>query len=305
MIVVKIKGGLGNQMFQYAMARKLQMGLGIDRIGFDISRVNADLQRQFSLNHFRLCDSEGVMEEGSLRNVTRIQEDLTKRLVSYLVAGRPEELAAAREKKLEPLFGLLGVVQKDHYAGAESSAFLKAHKNIFMNGWFQNAKIAESIRDVLLKEFEPAREMTEEVKSRAEEMESAESVCVHIRRGDYVNHPQFGVCTDEYYFRAMEGIAQKTAHPVFYIFSDGLDEVKSMQFSYPVIYDDGNHDNYESLYLMSKCKHFIMSNSTFSWWGQFLSRNDGKIVMAPKRWCNDGHGQHKELYMQQWMLLSV
>ena len=95
MIVVKIKGGLGNQMFQYAMARKLQMGLGIDRIGFDISRVNADLQRQFSLNHFRLCDSAGVMEEGSLRNVTRIQEDLTKRLVSYLVAGRP---GASRKK---------------------------------------------------------------------------------------------------------------------------------------------------------------------------------------------------------------
>lgn len=107
MIVVKIKGGLGNQMFQYAMARKLQMGLGIDRIGFDISRVNADLQRQFSLNHFRLCGSAGVMEEGSLRNVTRIQEDLTKRLVSYLVAGRPEELAAAREKKLELLFDSL------------------------------------------------------------------------------------------------------------------------------------------------------------------------------------------------------
>ena len=304
MIVVKIKGGLGNQMFQYAMARKIQLELSIDRIGLDIARVNEDRQREFSLHHFRLCDSVSILEENSGGAVARFQEDLAGRLVSYFVAGRPEAVAAVREKKLEKLFGLLGIVQKDHYAGVESAALLKLHKNIFINGWFQNAKAMEAIRDVLLSHFENVQEMTREIENTAKQMEETESVCVHIRRGDYVNHPQFGVCTDAYYFHAMDKMAEKLEHPVFYIFSDGMDAVKTLPFSYPVVYDNPGHDNYESLYLMTKCKHFIISNSTFSWWGQFLSRSADKIVIAPERWCN-GEDGYRALYSEQWTLLSV
>lgn len=304
MIVVKIKGGLGNQMFQYAMARKMQLEFNIDRIGLDITRVNADQLRDFGLHHFRLHDRVLVLEEGGTRSVTKMQEDLARRLVSYFVAGRPEEIAAEREKKLENLFALWGIIQKDHYKGMESSPLLKMHKNIYMNGWFQDAKAMESIRDVLLSDFESAREMTREVENTARQIEESESVCVHIRRGDYVNHPQFGVCTDAYYLHAMDKMAEKLEHPVFYLFSDGMDEVKTLPFSYPVVYDNSGHDNYESLYLMAKCKHFIISNSTFSWWGQFLSRSADKIVMAPARWCN-GEDSYRALYSEQWTLLSV
>lgn len=304
MIVVKIKGGLGNQMFQYAMARKMQLELGIDRIGLDIARVNADQLRDFSLEHFRLIDHVLVLEENSAPKITKIQEDLARRLVSYFVAGRPEEVAAAREKKLEKLFYLLGIVQRDHYTGIETGLLLRKHKNIYINGWFQNAKAMESIRSVLLSDFKNAKEMSKEIENTAGQMEETESVCVHIRRGDYVNHPQFGVCTDEYYFNAMRKMAEKLEHPVFYIFSDSMDEVKTMSFPYPVVYDNPDHDNYESMYLMSKCRHFIISNSTFSWWGQFLSLNADKIVIAPERWCNEGYG-YTALYSDQWILLSV
>lgn len=304
MIVVKIKGGLGNQMFQYAMARKLQTELGIDQIGLDITRVNADRQREFSLHHFRLRDHAIVLDENAARTVTRLQEDLAGRLVSYFVAGRPEEVAAAREKMMEKLFFLFGIVQKDHDAGIGNRALLKMHKNIFVNGWFQDAKAVESIRDILLADFETAQEMPEEVKKMGRRMEETESVCVHIRRGDYVNHPQFGICTEDYYCRAMDRMAEKLAQPVFYIFSDDLEEVRAMPFPGPVVFDDPGHDNYESLYLMSKCKHFIMSNSTFSWWGQFLSPTDDKIVIAPDRWCNGGD-RYRTLYSDRWTLLSV
>lgn len=304
MIVVKIKGGLGNQMFQYAMARKIQSELGIDRIGLDITRVNADQLREFSLSHFRLNECVLVLEENSKRMVTKIQEDLARRLVSYFVAGRPEQIAAAREKKMEKMFYLLGIVQKDHDTTTKRSLLLKAHKNIYMNGWFQDAKAMESIRDTLLDDFKSAKEMPEEIENTAVQMERTESVCVHIRRGDYVNHPQFGVCTEEYYFNAMNRMAEKLEHPVFYIFSDDMDEVRAMSFPYPVVFDRPNHDNFESMYLMSKCRHFIISNSTFSWWGQFLSSNTDKIVMAPERWCNDGNG-YEALYSDRWTLLSV
>lgn len=304
MIVVKIKGGLGNQMFQYAMARKMQLEFGIDQIGLDVTRVNADQLRDFSLTHFRLNDCVLVLEENEARKVTKIQEDLAKRLVSYFVAGRPEEIAVAREKKLEKLFYLLGIIQKDHDTGVRGSLLLKAHKNIFMNGWFQDAKAMDSIRDVLLEDFESDQEMPQEIKNMATQIKQNESVCVHIRRGDYVNHPQFGVCTEEYYFNAMSMIAERLEHPIFYIFSDSMDEVKTMPFQYPVVFDHPNHDNFESIYLMSQCRHFIISNSTFSWWGQFLSRNANKIVVAPERWCNDGQG-YEALYSDQWTLLPV
>lgn len=304
MIVVKIKGGLGNQMFQYAMARKIQLELGIERIGLDVVRVNADQLRDFSLAHFRLNDCVSVLEENAARKVTKMQEDLAKRLVSYFVAGRPEEIAAAREKKMEKFFHLLGIIQKDHDTGIKAGLLLKAHRNIFMNGWFQDAMAMESIRDILLEDFENAEEMPQEIKNTAMQIEQNESVCVHIRRGDYVNHPQFGVCTEEYYLNAMHRMAERLEHPVFYLFSDNIEEVKVMPFPYPVVFDHPGHDNFESMYLMSKCRHFIISNSTFSWWGQFLSDNGNKIVMAPERWCNYGNG-YTALYSDRWTLLPV
>ena len=303
MIVVKIKGGLGNQMFQYAMARKLQLELGIDQIGLDITSVNVDELRNFELNNFCLYGNAIVLENGSKRIFSKIQQDFARRIVSYCVAGRPEQVAAQREKWLEKLFGLFGIVQKDHCEDNTGTFGLKMHKNIYVNGWFQDAKVAESIRDVLLCDFTETKEVSGHIKKTQQDMEKTESVCVHIRRGDYVGHPRFGVCTDEYYYTAMRKMAEIIEHPIFYIFSDSLDDVKKLKFDYPVIYDDISHDTFESLYLMSKCKHFVISNSTFSWWGQFLARNENKIVIAPNRWCNDFGGT--ELYMDDWILIEV
>ena len=303
MIVVRIKGGLGNQMFQYAMARKLQLQLGIDQIGLDITSVNADRLRNFGLNNFCLYDNTIVLENGGKKTISKIQKDFARRMVSYCIAGRPEQVAAKREKRLEKLFGLLGIVQKDHYEDNACTFGLKMHKNIYVNGWFQDAKVAESIRDALLRDFIGVKEAPEHIKITEQNMKETESVCVHIRRGDYVNHPRFGVCTEEYYYSAMRKIAEIVENPVFYIFSDSMDDVRKMKFDYPVIYDDISHTTYECIYLMSKCKHFVISNSTFSWWAQFLAKNENKIVIAPNRWCNDI--SETEMYMDKWILINV
>lgn len=303
MIVVRIKGGLGNQMFQYAMARKLQLELGIDQIGLDITSVNADELRSFELNNFCLYDNVIVLEKGSKKKISEIQQDFARRMVSYCIAGRPEQVAAKREKRLEKLFGLFGIVQKDHCEDNTSTFGLKMHKNIYLNGWFQDAKVAESIKDVLLRDFIGVEEAPEHIKITEQNMKETESVCVHIRRGDYVNHPRFDVCTDVYYYTAMRKMSEIIEHPIFYIFSDSMNDVRKMKFDYPVICDDISHNTYESLYLMSKCKHFVISNSTFSWWGQFLARNENKTVIAPNRWCNDYGGA--ELYMDDWVLIEV
>lgn len=304
MIVVKIKGGLGNQMFEYAMARKIQTEFGIRELILDPYPVNRDRLRNFGLDSFRLGKNVAVGESGSVKGILKLQEDIAARLVSYFIAGRREEVAIRREKRLEKLFYLLGIIQKDHCAGTTGHFLLKLHKNIYMNGWFQEAKEIAGIREKLLDEFQFVREMPRKVVEFGEKIEGSEAVCMHIRRGDYVNHPQFGVCTDSYYYRAMDEMAGRTDHPVFYIFSDSMEAVKTMQFKYPVVFDEVGESEHESLYLMSKCRHFIISNSTFSWWAQFLARDEKKIVIAPDRWYNEGYGSATQ-YLDDWILLEV
>ena len=303
MIVVKIKGGLGNQMFEYAMARKLSLDLGIDQIALDITRVNQDDLREFGLDQFSLIKNVQVMSDGTVSGIARLQENIARRLIAYFAAGRSPKVAEMRERKLEKVFGLLGIVQRDYHDKTVSRFGLRLHKNIYMNGWFQEAGEINEIRSILLNDFKQIHKPNAEILRMESDIRETESVCMHIRRGDYVNHPQFGICTEEYFYHAMEEMTKRVRNPIFYIFSDSLSEVKKMDFPYPVFFDDERHTNVESLYLMSKCKHFIISNSTYSWWAQFLSENNDKTVIAPNQWCRDGSG--RELYMDEWVLLDV
>ncbi len=112
MIVVRIKGGLGNQMFEYAMARKLQIDLKLDKIGFDLTVVDNDLRRSFSLYHFSLFNNIEIIEQKS--RITLLQETIAKKIVSYFIAGRQEAIAGRREDFWGMIFGFFGIVQRDH-----------------------------------------------------------------------------------------------------------------------------------------------------------------------------------------------
>ncbi len=304
MIVVRIKGGLGNQMFEYAMARKLQMDLGIDRIGLDLTVVNSDLQRSLSLQHFAFFKKIEVIKDKS--RITKLQETIAKKLVSYFIAGRPEETAGRREDFWGKLFGLFGIVQRDHSL-IKKNFWLKFHRNIYMNGWFQDAEKLQPIRDILLEDFRwiPTQVSKMENSDVYRQIVSSNAVCVHIRRGDYVNNPIFDVCGNAYYYKAVEYMQRTLSNPVFYIFSDAVDEIESaMRFPCPVVLIKGNHQDYEDLYLMKHCRHFIMSNSTYSWWAQFLGQAEDKVVVAPKKWCLT-EDMNVGVYMKDWILMDV
>lgn len=301
MIIVKIKGGLGNQMFQYAMARRFQISYGIDRIGLDLTVIGKDRLRDFGLQHFALFDTVEVVEDKN--NRAKLQEDLARRLVSYFIAGRQEGTAGKREDFLAAFFALFGVIQRDHSL-VKDKALLRLHKNIYMNGWFQEAEMLQLIRDILLEEFQ-WKPTDISGASVCRQILSTNAVCVHIRRGDYVNNPIFDVCGDSYYYKAMEYMRGILSNPVFYIFSDAVDELEStMRFPCPVVYVKGGHQDYEDLYLMKNCRHFIMSNSTYSWWAQFLGQEEDKVVVAPKKWCLT-EDMSIGVYMKDWVLMDV
>lgn len=304
MIVVRIKGGLGNQMFQYAMARKLQIDLGIDRIGFDLTVVNNDLQRSLSLQHFALFENVEIIKDKS--RIAKFQEIFARKLVSYFIAGRREEIAGRREDFWGKLFGFFGIVQRDHSL-IKNNFWLKFHRNVYMNGWFQDAEKLEPIRDILLDDFGWIPTEVSEIENSDiyQQIASSHAVCVHIRRGDYVNHSIYGVCGDSYYYNAVDYMERVLNDPVFYIFSDDIAEVeRTMRFSRPVVYVKGDHQDYEDLYLMRHCRHFIMSNSTYSWWAQFLGQAEDKVVVAPKKWCLM-EDMTLGVYMENWVLMDV
>jgi len=301
MIIVKIKGGLGNQMFQYAMARRFQVEYGIDQIGLDLTVINRDPLRNFSLHHFAFFDRIQVIENKN--HMARTQEFLAQKLVSYFIAGRQEKTAGDRENFLAAFFALFGVIQRDHSL-AKDKLFLRLHKNIYMNGWFQEAKMLEPVRDLLLEDFQwkPTDIANTSV---CRQILSTNAVCVHIRRGDYVNNPIFDVCGNAYYYKAMEYMKGILANPVFYIFSDAADEIENtMRFPCPVVLIREEHQDYEDLYLMKSCRHFIMSNSTYSWWAQFLGQARDKVVVAPKKWCLT-EDMMVGVYMKDWVLMDV
>ncbi len=301
MIIVRIKGGLGNQMFEYAMARKFQIAYGIDKIGLDLSVINMDTLRNFGLHHFECFDKVELVENKG--KITKMQEILAQKLVSYFIAGRQEGIAGKREDFWAVFFAFFGVIQRDHSLVKEKF-WLRFHKNIYMNGWFQEAEMLRPIRELLLEDFKwkPMGIVDTFV---CQQILSSNAVCVHIRRGDYVNNPIFDVCGDSYYYNAMKYMQEKLSNPVFYIFSDAVDEIEnSMQFPCPVVYIKDRHKDYEDLYLMKNCRHFIMSNSTYSWWAQFLGEAEDKVVIAPKKWCLT-KDMSVGIYMKEWILMDV
>ena len=180
-------------------------------------------------------------------------------------------------------------------------------KNKYFCGLFESSKYFNDYRDVILKEFTPKYQELPKNKKMYEAISKSNSVCITIRRGDFLsneNKKSHYVCTPEYFDKAIKKICQLINNPTFFVFSDDIDWVKNnMSFPGKVFYEDGTDPVWEKLRLMYSCKHFIISNSTFSWWAQYLSRNDKKIVIAPSRWKNTY--QNDDIYEDNWILIEV
>ena len=118
------------------------------------------------------------------------------------------------------------------------------------------------------------------------------SVCVTIRRGDYLstnNKNVYYLCDEAYFQKAIQLIATKVNNPVFIFFSDDIEWVKNnIKVKFEAYYERGDDPIWEKIRLMYSCKHFIISNSSFSWWAQYLSRNEQKVVVSPNRWYRKG-----------------
>jgi hypothetical protein len=210
------------------------------------------------------------------------------------------------EKKMQPFINKFGVYYMIH--GFYEFKPTKAKNKIFY-GNFESDKYFNENEKLLKKLYTPKEKELEKNKKLYNIIKNSNSVCITIRRGDFVTNPEFKkvhfICDEEYFQNAIKIIKEKINDPTFIVFSDDVDWVKkNMGFGEPTFYEDGTDQIFEKLRLMYSCKHFIISNSTFSWWAQYLSRNEEKVVVAPKKWKNVAYKSDTtklDIYQDFWI----
>ena len=181
-----------------------------------------------------------------------------------------------------------------------------------------NPRFFNEIRDKLIMDFSLKHQLEESKKIKLEEIRKCNSVCVHIRRGDYLA-PEWSflnVCGELYYKRAVERLKSKLNNPVFYVFSNSSEDIAWIKDNYYFLNDcryvDMDNADYEDFELMKNCKHFIISNSTYSWWAQYLAENQKKIVIAPDIWTSgetekgwNGGRNPLGIYQKNWDIVCT
>jgi hypothetical protein len=273
MIIIKISGGLGNQLFQFAFGKYVSYKLNTV-VKYDIHTENG--YSKFTQRTFGLKD---IILDHEIAN----ENDVTK--FRYF---RNKFLARIERKLIQkaPIINPKYIIQ-DLFMPISNSPKFK--DNCYYDGYWQSEKYFKPIESIIRQEFNQSLKLDENNASLLHDIEYSESVSLHIRRGDYIsnsiNKKIYSECTLEYYKQAILFISSKIMNPTFYVFSDDLDWVK-LNFKEKIfrIVDNSTKSPETDLFLMSRCKHHIIANSSFSWWGAWLNNQPKKIVIAPKTW---------------------
>lgn len=287
MVIATITSGLGNQLFQYALARQLSLvkhsGLFFD-LRFYKSEYSRKTDRSFKLNRFNICFQE-------INKVTELGIKFTKLFPNH---------------SFTPVFQTLS---EQHYHF--DSSVLDA-KSVLLNlkGYWHSEKYFKSAEKEIRQEliFNNPKGLNFEL-YKHEICKSECPISVHIRRGDYVNHPEFsktfGFIGLEYYEKAMQLVEAKFPDCRFFIFTDDkpwVSEHFKNKEELTFVDNNGPDADLDDLHLMKLCKHNIIANSSFSWWGAWLNDSPDKLVVAPERWFkNQPTWNTKDLLPDSWL----
>lgn len=298
-VIVRLFGGLGNQMFQYAFARNLayqhHLPLKLDVVsGFAVDPY----KRQYALDIF--CIQEHFATPGELPFFAR-------------KSMRGLERATLLFQSLLPKRWRSIIADKDPYAF--DAPILGTQRSVYVTGYWQNEKYFKPIESLLRKEFSPRCELTPGVKALMREMTAEDSVSIHIRQlhgiaADGRSIPQgvarHGACSSQYYERAIARIRSLVRNPQIFIFSDSVEWCKPHADSWGgrIVATEVEASDTDELFLMASCQHHVVSNSTFSWWGAWLNPSPTKIVIAPNRWLRSSEFASQNLLSQGWIGLD-
>ncbi|MCR5834409.1 MAG: alpha-1,2-fucosyltransferase [Selenomonadaceae bacterium] len=268
MIITKLYGGLGNQLFQYALGRclahKNNTELKFDTTYYAVN--DSSHHNHYHLNVFNL--KENFATEKEIKRAKLIKEEYTNFI---------PEILDSKDKTI-------------------------------LDGYWQSWKYFTEIEDIIREELTLKNPLGERSVFWREKILSSEcAVSLHIRRGDYLsplNRKNFGAVPFNHYYTCLNELKKSCSNLTAFIFSDDLDWVKNnFKFDVPVEFVEGCEKNYEEIFLMSLCQHNIIPNSTFSWWGAWLNKNPAKKVFAPYPWFHNGNW--KDICPEDWIKVPV
>jgi hypothetical protein len=295
MIIMKIIGGLGNQMFQYALGRSIALKNNVE-LKVDISGFDSYKLHSYSLDKFNIV--ENIATEKEVKKFTQWKIEVRDDIKKYY-------------KIFDNTFDYIIPYYKRKYVKERNYTFdyniLKIKDNAYLDGYWGSEKYFLEIESIIRKDFTLKQESDLSNLKIADKILDTNSISVHFRRGDYVADQKtneiHGTCSLDYYYKAIEDICKYVLDPHFFIFSnDPLWVKENFSIPYPMnlITVNGPEKNYEDLHLMSLCKHHIIANSTFSWWGAWLGKNKDKRVYTPKRWYNVDYINQQDTFPESW-----
>lgn len=293
MVIVKLMGGLGNQLFQYAAAKKIAINnkteLVIDsNTGF----VNDPFKREYSLNKFNI-DSKTL--NYNLIYLKLIEFPFINYVLNILIKVFSINRLHLRESQ--------------DYCFDEKIIKFKSKKNIYLEGYFQSEKYFKDIEKEILTLFEFKIKFSAKVLNLLDKINNSESVSIHLREYDemFKNKTEniYDFNRKQYYEKAILKIKKKINNPVFFIFSDNIKWAKNLinlqGFEVSYVSDRKSLTQFDDLFLIKSCKHNIIANSSFSWWGAWLNLNPNKIIISPKVWFQSNRYSYRDVVPVNWL----
>lgn len=290
MKIINIYGGLGNQMFQYALAFALYQKFPNELIKYTKKDFIGYHVRDFELtNIFELKIKEANwFELMKVTNPVSLETEIG-RIINKLF---PRKYTSIKERKLFHF-------QEDVFVNG----------NYYYYGYWQNENYFKFCREKLKDEFKFRNSLDGNNRKIINDMHVRKSVSIHVRRGDYLKYNIYQhICTPKYYKQAINRIFQLFDNPKFYIFSNdhqwcNQNILPMLRGAENVLVDwNTGADSYKDMQLMSNCKVNIIANSSFSWWAAWLNNNEGRLVISPKKWLNDNKVKEQP-QADDWILI--
>lgn len=328
MIFIEQGGRCGNQMFSYAVAKRILKEYPDEKLTFVLSAIkdkSSNLQNgQFwedSLQYFNVLPYKISMEKSIVKKygnkvqigcwiLFRIGRKVNT-LLSKHIEKEFSRRAIMQNEIIYSLISRYGVYYITH--GFVKNIKHSKVKNKFIYGSFEDIRWFDIIRDDLIKDFSPKHKINPVCRDLYEQISTTNSVCISMRKWSIDVHEKEElqkreICTKEYYRKAINYIENCVENPVYFVFSDDIPwAIKFIKDiingNSTVIGESGDNNVAEKLYMMSACKHFIVANSTFSWWAVYLSQYDNKIVVSPSKWFNSNYEFHP-LILRNWTTIE-
>jgi hypothetical protein len=294
MIITQLIGGLGNQLFQYAIARRIayerNVPLKLDIFGFNDYKL-----RSYKLRFFNI-----EAEIASQEEISRIKKYSDNRII---------------EKVYQKIDNIIPYSKKRYFKEQffpYDPRIEMITDNVYLEGYWQTEKYFKSIASIIRSEITLKEEMNGKNRDLKEKiLNDKHSVSIHVRRRDYVTNNLtnqiHGCCSLTYYYKGIQKINDFLDSPNYYVFSDDIPWTKkNLKINNPIIYVENEEPekDCEELILMSLCRHHIIANSSFSWWGAWLGNNADKITIAPSRWVNDPSRDMSDIIPDEWIKIN-